>query len=413
MKPKASAVFLFIAVLLSAACGPPPLAPRESEPAAALPDDAPVAESAHREVTLVAVGDLMVHADQLRTAFDAETGGYDFTASFDRVAADISAGDLALGNLETVLAGEEAGYSGYPRFNAPDSFARALVDAGFDFLTTANNHCMDMGEAGLLRTLEVLDRFDLGHTGTFSSPADRSAVAIRAVNGIRIAFVSFTYGTNDIPVPQDKPYLVNLLSRETVLTALSAAKAQNADWIIALPHMGAEYESAPREIFVEWVNFMIACGADMVLASHPHVLQPMEVRTVAYPNGEERKALAVYSLGNFLSSQREAPRETGMILRLHIAKDGGAPAYLERASFLPTWVQYRDADGRLPIRVLPVCDAILDYEGDNRLRLLPQDYTKLRLAHEETTALYLANPVSRNNMQREYDFYTCIGPKVP
>lgn len=405
MKPKLFAVILFVIVLFSAGYGTVSLEPEESEQTVAVTNSALALASTRKEAVLVAVGDLMVHGDQLRGAYDAETHGYDFSRSFDQIRADISAGDLAIGNLETVLAGEEPGYSDYPQFNTPDSFAQALKTAGFDFLTTANNHCMDRGEAGLLRTLEVLDRLGLNHTGTFSSHANGSAVAIQEVNGIRIALVSFTYGTNDIPVPANKPYLVNLINRDTILAAINGAKAQNADWIIALPHMGVEYDPVPREPFQELAEFMIANGADMVLASHPHVLQPMEVKTIVDPDGSKREAFVVYSLGNFLSSQREELREAGMVLRLHIAKEDGGHVQLERVAFLPTWVQFRDADGRLSPRVLPIYDAIRDYESGNQLRLLPRDYTRLCQAHEQVTALYLGQPMGRSNIQREYEFY--------
>lgn len=362
-------------------------------------------EPVRKEAVLLAVGDLMVHGEQLRAAYDAQTGGYDFSGSFAHVLDDISGADLAIGNLETVLAGEEAGYSDYPRFNAPDSFARALGDAGFDFLTTANNHCMDMGEAGLLRTLETLDNLGLGHTGTFSSPEERQSVAILDVNGIRVALAAFTYGTNGIPVDHDKSYMVNMLDRETIAAALGEARASGADWIIALPHMGGEYEKYPRGEFVELADYMIACGADMVLACHPHVLQPMEIRTVTGADGVKREALVAYSLGNFLSSQREIPCDAGMMLRLHIARDGGGPAYLEKAEFIPTWVQLRDAGGRLRARVLTVRDAVLDYERGNLLRLLPRDYERLISVHSEATGLYLGHSAGRNGMLREYEFY--------
>jgi AmmeMemoRadiSam system protein B len=268
-----------------------------------------------KEAVIAVTGDIMLHEEQIRAAYDSETGQYDFTAAFERIAPEIASADFAVANLETVFAGGEIGYEpqtltgDIPRFNAPDSLAAALKDAGFDLLTTANNHCLDHGEEGLLRTIETLDAAGLAHTGTFSAPESRKPL-IRDINGIRVAFAAFTQNTNGIPVPQGKPWLISDLSGANIAATLNAAKAESPDFIIALPHMGVEYEKKPAPEHEALAELMLELGADAVLASHPHVVQPFKTGG----------GFVAYSLGNFISAQTEPPRDEGVIVKLHIRK---------------------------------------------------------------------------------------------
>lgn len=375
-----------------AGCGQEPPDDSRPEPSAA--------DTGGREAVIAVMGDLMVHEEQLSAA-RGQDGEYDFSPSLAWVAGDIAAADLAIGNLETVLAGEEAGYSGYPRFNTPDSFALALADAGLDALTTANNHCLDQGEAGLRRTLEVLDRVGIAHTGTFATP-EESRVAVLEANGIRVALAAFTFGTNDSP--EERPGLVNRLDRDTARAVLREARESGADWVIALPHMGREYAAAPEPVYREWADYLLACGADAVLAAHPHVLQPLEVRERA-----AGPAVIAWSLGNFLSYQCEPPRETGVLLKLWLEKGADGRTALRRVSVLPVWTQQRTAAGQKLARTLPIHDALVDYGGENALRIAGRDYARLLAARDEVAGLYLGGPVARGRQQREYVVYSAEG----
>ncbi len=411
-------VLLLLPLFLWACSSPPP----PPSPSAALSRPVSPAQTPQsklpptdtcREVTLVAVGDLMVHGEQLRDAYNPQTGEYDFSHNFSAVSQYLSAGDLCIGNLETVLGGSEMGYSDYPKFNTPDSFGAALKQAGFGLLTTANNHCMDQKEAGLLRTIQQLDALGIPHTGTFATPLERSHIELQTINGLRIAFVSFTYGTNGIPMATGSEYQVSILDQQTVAATLAAAREQNPHWIVALPHMGNEYETTPLPIFTQWVDLMLYHGADMVLASHPHVLQPMEVKEVTGIDGQSRDAFVIYSLGNFISSQRYLPRETGIILKMRITQGDMFRPQLTEVSFLPTWVQFQDATGASNIRVLPIYDALLSYaNGENLYNLRPQDTQRLKEAHSLVTSIYLDAPVPQTQIQREYRFYTGSGPAI-
>ncbi len=263
------------------------------------------AEPIIKTVKLAVVGDIMVHDYQYNEAYDPATGTYDFMHNFQDMKKYFAGNDLVIGNLELTFGGPDRPYSSFPCFNTPDSFLDAVQDAGFNLLTTANNHCMDTGQAGLIRTLDKLDEAGIQHFGTYRSQEERDTIFYKDVNGIRFAFLSYTYGTNGIPVPRD--YLVNLIDSDTMVSDIKEAR-KNADVVVVMPHMGNEYETDPRDIFVEWADLMFDAGADIVLASHPHVLQKMEYRTLDHGDGVH-DGFIIYSLGNFISSQTTPPQK--------------------------------------------------------------------------------------------------------
>lgn len=350
-----------------------------------------------KEAELAVVGDLMVHQWQLDDAYNKETGRYDFNYCFEHVKKYFDGKDLVIGNLETVIA-EDLPLSDYPCFNSPVEFVDALKNAGFNLLTTANNHSMDKKVEGVLNTLKVLDEREISHFGTYSSAEERDGILVKDVNGIKLAFVSATYGTNGIPLPQDKPYLVNILSEELITEDIKRAKSLNPDFVIVMPHLGNEYESYPRDVFINWIDIMIKAGADIVLASHPHVLQPMEFRTVTTDSGEERTAFVTYSLANFISSQRDVPRDTGVIVNLKFSKVDDNPAEIEQVSYIPTWVQWRDTSNNYNIRVLPIYDAL----KENNFDLRQQDINRLTKALSESNKTISNCDINIDNMQEMY-----------
>lgn len=351
-------------------------------------------------------GDLMVHQWQLDDAYNAESSSYDFNYCFAPVYDYLQTADLTIGNLETVFAGADIGYSDYPMFNTPDEFAVSLKNAGFNLLTTANNHSMDKGEAGILRTLDTLDSLGIEHFGTYRSEQESLNTFIKDVNGIKLAFVSATYGVNGISIPDGKDYLVNILDEEKIKADIKKAAAENPDFIIVMPHIGNEYEEAPKDIFKNWIDIMIKAGADMVIASHPHVLQQMEYRTVVDEDGKTKKAFVAFSMGNFISSQRTIPRDAGVILNISLSKKGSEKAELFDVYYVPTWVQWKDTSGSYNIRTLPVYDAILDYENEdknkNLYQLRKQDYQRLLEVNTASNKIINSKNIDRNNMQSKY-----------
>lgn len=353
--------------------------------------------------SLAVTGDIMVHSYQYEEAYDQSTGKYDFMHNFTDMKKYFDSADYSIGNFETVLAGEDVGISDYPCFNTPDSFLDSLKYSGIDFVTTANNHCMDKGTDGLLRTIDKLDEYGFDHTGTYKDEESRNEVFVKDINGITFAFLSYTYGTNGIPVKN--PWNVNILDEELIKSDIEKAKELNPDFIVVLPHMGVEYEIYPREEFKEWADFMFNCGADIILASHPHVLQPMEVREITKDDGSTRNGFIIYSLGNFISSQTTPPRNAGIIVNLDFEKKGIEKAELTKVSFIPVWTQFRNAQNINHFMVRSVYEMLTLPQNEMYNTLRQKDIARLKDIHKETTSMYLNRDVPLEEIQDEYTFW--------
>ena len=353
--------------------------------------------------SLAVTGDIMVHSYQYEEAYDQSTGKYDFMHNFTDMKKYFDSADYSIGNFETVLAGEDVGISDYPCFNTPDSFLDSLEYSGIDFVTTANNHCMDKGTDGLLRTIDKLDEYGFDHTGTYKDEESRNEIFVKDINGITFAFLSYTYGTNGIPVKN--PWNVNLLDEELIKSDIEKAKELNPDFIVVLPHMGVEYEIYPREEFKEWADFMFNCGADIILASHPHVLQPMEVREITKDDGSTRNGFIIYSLGNFISSQTTPPRNAGIIINLDFEKKGIEKAELTKVSFIPVWTQFRNAQNINHFMVRSVYEMLTLPQNEMYNTLRQKDIARLKDIHKETTSMYLNRDVPLEEIQDEYTFW--------
>lgn len=298
------------------------------------------------EAILIAVGDIMVHQTQFVQAYDRESDSYDFTPSFEYIYPYLQRADLAVGNLETTLAGAARGFRAYPRFNSPDEMATALRGAGFDLLCTANNHSMDSGEEGVYRTLEIVEAEGLKPFGTARSREERDTPLLVEVNGIKLAFLAYSYCTNGIPLPSGREYIVNLFDRELMQNHIDEARRAGADLVIVYMHWGWEYRTEANPEQKDLARFLAAAGANIIIGSHPHVIQPMEYLSFEDENGEEQQAFVAYSLGNFISNQHLIPGavpthevQYGMLLRLHLRRDApGEAAYLKDVDYKLTWV---------------------------------------------------------------------------
>lgn len=283
--------------------------------------DAPVIEAKNTEdkkISLVAIGDIMCHNSQFKDAY--KEGTYDFSYVFTDIKTYIENADIAIGNLETTFAGSKKGYSGYPQFNTPETLAYNLKDIGIDVLTTTNNHCLDSGYNGIESTIDFLDQAEIAHTGTFKSPEDQNTILFKEVNGIKIAFLAYTYGTNGIPIPKGKEYCVNLINKEFILSQLDLAKKGNPDIICVSMHWGVEYQIHPNDEQLDLTDFLFNNGVDIILGSHPHVLQPFEKREITLEDGTKKDGFVIYSLGNFMAAQNKENTRNSIILNLGITK---------------------------------------------------------------------------------------------
>ena len=355
------------------------------------------------DATLMFTGDIMCHSYQYNEAYDASTGTYDFSHNFTDMKKYFDEADLVVGNLETVFAGADVGISDYPCFNSPDAFADAIADAGFDVLTTANNHSMDKRMDGVLRTLDVLDERGMDHIGTYRSAEERENILIRDVNGIKIAFLSYTYGTNGIPVPES--WLVNPLDEELIKSDIARAKALEPDMIVVLPHMGNEYEEYVRDTFKNWAHMMLEAGADIVVASHPHVLQPMETVELADDDGGTRTGFIMYSMGNFISSQTTPPRNASILLNIDIEKTWQGKTYIKEVSFVPIWTQFQNANWQNHFVVRSVYEMLTLPEDQLSATVRSKDIPRLREIHFETTKMLLGEDIPLEDIRDEYIYY--------
>ncbi len=249
-------------------------------------------------VTLTMVGDILLHT-RIHDYSVQEDGIYNYDAIFANLTEEISAADLALVNQEVVLGGEELGISGYPSFNSPYEIGDALAKAGFDVALHATNHALDKNKKGLLNTIAFWEENypEIGVLGIHDSAEDQEELFIVELEGIRIAILNYTYGTNGIALPEDMPYAVDLLEEEAVLEDLKRANEQ-ADFVIVCPHWGTEYRLLPDNSQKKWTQIFLENGVDLVLGTHPHVIEPIELFT-REETGEQM--LVYYSIGNFVN----------------------------------------------------------------------------------------------------------------
>jgi len=297
-----------------------------------------------KKIRVMAVGDIMMHHPITKSGFKKDENEYDFKPIFAQVKPIFNEADIVVANLETPLADQKIGFSGYPLFKAPKELALAIKESGIDLVTTANNHAFDQGEQGLKETLDILDSYGVMHTGTYRSQEEKDSPLIIDVKGVKLGIVSYTYGTNGLNVPNDKKYLVNRLEINQLKSDLSILKKKDVDYIIALVHFGIEYKRFPNEVQKQWVNEMYTQGIDLVIGSHPHVVQPFD-------------KFVIYSLGNFLSNQTGNWKDYGIILDLTLEESrSNKKVELSTVEVIPTYVKRSWHNGTRNYEIIPLTE---------------------------------------------------------
>ena len=319
--------------------------------------------------TLTAIGDIMCHNTQYIDAYNDETGEYDFSYVFEDISLYTKTADICVGNLETTFAGEDVGYSSYPTFNTPDSLAYELKDIGVDVLSTAGNHALDKGFNGLSRTIDVLNDADISHLGTYKTEEEQDKTLIKYVKGIKIAFVNFAYGTNGIPISSDKPYCVNLIDENLMKEQIDKAKHEEPDIIIACMHWGTEYKTTPNSTQEQLTDFLFKNGIDIILGTHPHVLEPMEKRTVTLDDGTTKDGFVVYSLGNFIADQNAEYTRDSIILNIDITKHTDGKITIDNYEYVPIYMYKDTSKKKQKMKLLDINKNIYNYENylDNNI----------------------------------------------
>lgn len=322
---------------------------------------------ATHEITLLFAGDVMQHMPQVEAAWNNELGIYVYDSVFKYITPWISGADLAIANLETTLAGKP--YSGYPTFSSPDELVNGLLNAGFDIVGTANNHCCDRGRTGIERTTLVLDSLGLMHMGTYKNAVIYQKTNPKIINtrGFRLAFLNYTFGTNGIPVPENN--VVSLIEKDRMQHDLKASHDSAADMAIVFIHWGEEYQRLPNAYQKDIAQFLFANGTDIIIGSHPHVIQPMEWRK---SDTLKKEQLVVWSLGNFVSNQRKQYTDGGTMFAITLQKTAEKTT-IKDAGYQLTWVHNPLIDGRKRYYILPAAH----FENDSVL-LDPEARTNLK-----------------------------------
>lgn len=302
-----------------------------------------------KRLTILFAGDIMQHGPQINAARNDSTGVYDYTTCFQYIAPIISSKDIAVANLEVTLAGQP--FTGYPQFSAPDELAVAVKNAGFDILATANNHSCDRGDKGVIRTVRVLDSIGLRRTGTFTDSADyrKNHPLILTQNDITVALLNYTYGTNGLPF--NYPAMVNIIDEQRLISDLNYTKTLKPDFIIVFFHWGNEYQLYQTDQQIALANLSREYGADAVMGSHPHVLQPFEFHT--NEDSLMRNQLVVYSLGNFVSNQRDRYKDGGAMVSFTLLKTWNRKTIIDPEYHL-TWVYTPTENNKRQYYIVPV-----------------------------------------------------------
>lgn len=323
-----------------------------------------------------AVGDIMMMQSQVQGGWDKSAGAYDFSPSFAAMQPWFQNADMLCANLETPLAGEAAGYSGpapakptpdaegnpvkgsFQTFNAPDALAFSLLKSGFTALTTANNHCLDRGVPGLYRTAQVARGAGLVQVGTYLDQEDRDTPRIAEINGIRVGLLAWTESVNSndgMLGGEERKFAVGRTrDRDRMRKDIELCLADGAEYIVALIHWDDEFFEAPKQRTRDLAKWLLEQGVDAIFGSHPHVVQPVEYRTVER-NGDAYTGLVVYSMGNFLSNMAPSPKDYGLYVELTLEKTPTGEVRLFDAGMLPTYCIKHRVGGRVLHEVLPAC----------------------------------------------------------
>ncbi|MBB6452800.1 poly-gamma-glutamate synthesis protein (capsule biosynthesis protein) [Salirhabdus euzebyi] len=286
------------------------------------------------EITLGAVGDILIHNSVYEDARTAN--GYDFRPMLAPVKDSMVSPDIMFANQETILGGTELGLSSYPMFNSPYEVGDALKDAGVDIVSIANNHTLDRGEQAILNATDYLNKIGIPYVGGYRSFEDQNTPRIINSEGIKVGFVAYTYGTNGLIRPEDKPYLVQLIDDNKIVEDIEKLKPQ-VDFVVVSLHFGLEYQRLANEVQELLVDEVSKAGADIILGHHPHVLQPAD--WIEQENGH--KTFVIYSLGNFLSGQAELYQRIGAVLHVNLSKEidreNNVHYNISNAKIMPTY----------------------------------------------------------------------------
>ena len=327
-----------------------------------------------QEVSFLFMGDIMGHGPQIKSAWQENKKQYEYSEVFNPLEDIISSVDFAIGNLEVTLAGKP--FKGYPQFSSPDELAVAFKNSGIDVLVTANNHSCDRKNKGIVRTLDVLDSLKILHTGTFKDVKNREKnnLLVLSKEGIKVGLLNYTYGTNGLPFSD--PVYVNLVDSVLIKKDVINAKNKDLDKLIVFVHWGYEYKDFPNSYQKKYNRFFQDLGVDVVIGSHPHVIQPM-----VYSKENNHEFLTVFSLGNFVSNQRAERKDGGAMFRLSFQKTDNN-IQISRKEYIPVWVHKYMEKEKYHFQILPCARPIYNEKYFSN----KEDFQKMKTFLDNTRA---------------------------
>lgn len=342
---------------------------------------------------IVFAGDAMQHQRQIDVAMQPD-GSIDYSSYFTSLRPYISSADFAVVNLETPLGG--APYSGYPMFCAHDNYVDALTGAGFNLMMSANNHILDRRDRGVLRTIRTFESKGVPYLGVYRNRAHRDSVLpmIHDINGFKVAFLNYTYGTNGITKKSDIE--IDYIDRDLIASDIRKARSKGAEIIAACIHWGDEYKLLPNASQKSLAKFLADSGVELIIGGHPHVIQPMELKI---NEATGKPCFTVYSLGNFISAMRTTDTRGGAMARVKLARDVFGRAYVSRASYRLVFTEPSTGRGK-------------------NFRLLPAESSELHPSMEHHRKGFVRNAVnifSRHNINVPRDTTSIVSslPVVP
>ena len=328
-------------------------------------------------INMAFTGDIICGNSIYNDAYNSYSNTYDFSYLFDNIKFNIQTADIAIGSLETDFS--NSNNKSVSQTNSKENLAYTLKKVGFDVLSTANNHCLDNGYAGLENTINILDRADISHTGTFTSQEAKDTILIKNIKGLKIAFLSFCCNTNEISIPNDKSYSVNLIDEHLVEEQFALAKTEEPDIICVCMHWGTRYQTKQNSDQEKWTNYLFQKGADIIIGTHPHVLQSMEKRTITLQDGTIKEGFVIYSLGNLLADQTQNNTKTSAILNLKITKDyDNKKLTFDSITYTPIYIYKDSSKPSQKFSILNLKNTIASYEAGYDNSIGTKNYSLLK-----------------------------------
>lgn len=294
-------------------------------------------------LTIKAVGDNLIHSPVYNSCRTED--GFNFDGLYENIVPYIKDADIAAINQETIFVDSAQAFSGFPRFGTPSQVGDSVVRAGFNLVTHATNHTFDRGTDAIMHTINFWNKYkNVTVLGMNETAEEQTEVKFFEKGDLKVALLNFTYGLNGFVLPKDKPYLVNLLDCGEGNAALLEKAEENSDITVVFLHFGTEYTHTPTAQQKQEIEFLVQNGADVIIGTHPHVIQPVCEHTSE--NGNH--AVVFYSLGNFVSNQSGTDKILGGMASVTITKEDGVTK-VENYEMLPTVTH---ADGKYTVYML-------------------------------------------------------------